>query len=377
MRLSPASAVCLLLAVVRVDGAQEPSVTFTRDGDGLATFAVCSGTGRLEVRRRLWNNTTAFTESGQSLGLIDPLMYSAHTVLPDGSKGGGYWNRPEVFDLWQVQEVKDPNRPDAAIVRIVAEPPGFGLRKEVTVAVERAENVAYVYNRLTAVDDVTLEVDRQTIYLSKPERNYVIWVDGQEVTPKHGASAAIQRHLVFQHKKSGASAAVVFLDRAVQEYPGADRGAFGSVVFYDDEKANGADCYWDKRGGSMMTGDFRVQQYALVWGDGDVREKVEALSAKALAGELNHKVHILPKGVTPADFALPSEALRLDEVQIGAWLPLRTQPTKSTATYQHSTYQSAYNALTARKIIAGFAESRPMVLVRGPFGRMVIGREDG
>ena len=377
MSQSPMSAICLCLATVFCAGAQQPGVILTRDGDRLTKFSVDSGKGRLEVRRNLWSNTTAFTESGQSLGLIDPLMYSAHAVLPDGSKGGGYWNKPEVFDLWQVEEVKDPERPEAGIVKIVAEPPGFGLRKEVTVTVERGENVAYVYNRLTAVADVALEVDRQTIYLSKPEQNYVIRVDGRELTPKHGASTAIQRHLVFQHKKSGASAAVVFLDRAVQEVPGADRAPFGSVRFYDDEKANGADCCWQKGGGSMMEGDARVQQYALVWGDGDLREKVEALSAKALAGELNHKVHVLPKAATPEDLVLPSAALRIDETETGPWLPLRTQPTKSTATYQHSTYLSPYNALTARKIIAGFGAKKPMLLVRGPFGRVVIGREDG
>ena len=379
MQTVTSSVVPLLVLVLGLccAGAQEPAVTFVRQEGRLTKFVLDSGAGRLEVRRKLWNNTTAFTESGQSLPLIDPLMYSAHAVLPDGSKTGGYWNKPEVFDQWQVEEVEAPDRPGARIVRIVAEPSGFGLRKEVTVAVERGENIAYVYNRLTATDDVVLEVDRQTIYLSQPERNYTIWVDGQELPPKDRASAAIQRYLLFQRRADGASAAVVFLDRRVQQYPNAARAAFGSVLFYIDDKANGVDCAWQKGGGSMMKGDFRVQQYVLVWGDGDLRAKVEALSARALAGELNDKVHTLPEPATPADLVVPVDVLRVDEVECGAWLPLRTQPTKSTATYQHSTYQSAYNAQSARKVIAGFAEKRPMLLVRGPFGRVVIGRDDG
>ena len=130
--------VCLVASAVWLPsvGAQEPGVTFVREGGGLARILLSSGNGQLEIRRSLWSNTTARTESGKSLSLTDPLMYNSHGVLPDGTRSGGYWNKPETFDLWQVEEVKDPNRPRASIVEISAEPPGFGLRKEATVAIE-------------------------------------------------------------------------------------------------------------------------------------------------------------------------------------------------------------------------------------------------
>ena len=69
--------------------------------------------------------------------------------------------------------------------------------------------------------------------------------------------------------------------------------------------------------------------------------------------------------------------LRLDEVEHGEWLPLRMQPTRSPAAHFGSAALSPYNALQANKILDGLQQKKPMLLVRGPFGRLVIGRENG
>lgn len=353
------------------------AVTLERDGRTLKKITIDSGKGRIEIRRSLWQNTAVFTESGKVLAIVDPFMYNARTRGPDVKVRGGYWSKPEVFDLWKVEQIGDPKRPGASIVKITAEPPGLGLRKQVTIAVEPGKNVAYVCNAITATEDVALMHDRQCIYLNKPAELWHIWVDGHEIASQNRSGISINRYLLFQHKKTGASAGVAFLDRKAQVYPDAQHSPFGSVTFYANEKANGADCSWGKGSGQMAKDDVRMQQYLLVWGDGDLRERVEELSAKALAGELSDKVHALPKPVTMEDLLEPSDELRVDRVECGAWLPLRTQPTKSRATYQHSTYQSPYNEMQAKKILAGLRDKRPMLLVRASFGRLVIGCEDG
>ena len=358
-------------------GTTPGAVTFERDGETLKRIIIDSGKGRIEIRHSLWQNTTVFTGSGKALPIVDPFMYGARTRGPGGERRGGYWSKPEVFDLWQVERIDDPKRPGASIVKVTAEPPELGLRKQVTIAVEPGKNIAYVCNALTATEDVALMHDRQCIYLNKPAELWRVWVDGLEAAPRDRASVPIHRYLLFQHKKTGASAGVVFLSRKAQVYPNPQHRPFGSVLFYVNEKANGADCSWGKGSGPMAKDDVRMQQYLLVWGDGDLRERVEELSTKALAGELDDKVHALPRPVTMEDLLQPSDELRVDRIECGAWLPLRTQPTKSRATYQHSTYQSPYNAAQARKIIDGLRDKRPMLLVRGPFGRLVIGCEDG
>jgi len=352
-------------------------VTLQREGTTLKGIIIDSGRGRIDIRRRLWQNTTVTTETGKTLAIVDPFMYGTATKEPGGQRRGGYLSKPEVFDQWQVEPIDDPQRPGVSIVKITAEPPKLGLRKQVTIAVGPGKNIAYVCNTITATEDVALIHDRQCIYLNKPAEQWRLWVDGLEPTPRDRASVPIHRYLLFQHRKTGASAGVVFLGYKAQVYPRAQHRPFGSVLFYLNEKANGADCSWGKGSGLMPREDVRMQQYLLVWGDGNLREKVEELSAKALAGELEDKVHALPRPITMEDLLEPSDQLRVDRIEYGAWLPLRTQPTKSRATYQHSTYQSPHNEMQAKKILSGLREKRPMLLVRGLFGRLLIGCEDG
>ena len=100
---------------------------------------------------------------------------------------------------------------------------------------------------------------------------------------------------MFYHPAHDVSTALIFMDRRVQRCPDSDKGAFATVRFHLTEKANGVDVDWNKGGGRMPTNAFRAQQYILMWGDGDLREKVKAVSKKALAGQLNKKVYVLPE----------------------------------------------------------------------------------
>jgi len=287
------TAFCVLLATGSALAATS-ALTFHRKDGKVSKFVVASAQGRIEIVRHIWSNTSVFTESGKRLALIDPFMYASHGRLADGKKVGGYYSKPEAFDTWKVEQIEVPGRDDASIVKISADVPGGGLRKEVVIALDKKENVAYVYNRLTATQDVTLNSDRQTIYLSRPATTYSIWADGKEVTPENRKKTDIERHLVFQHKKSKASAAVVFPGRKLQKYRHSDKAPLGIVIFHIEGKRNGTDCYWHKGSGKLTKGQALVQQYILLWGDGDLKEKAEALSKKALAGELNHKFPVLP-----------------------------------------------------------------------------------
>ncbi|MDD5706937.1 MAG: sugar-binding protein [Kiritimatiellae bacterium] len=86
------------------------------------------------------------------------------------------------------------------------------------------------------------------------------------------------------------------------------------------------------------------------------------------------------RGETPAGWQAlnaSSPTLRVDRIEYGEWLPLRTQPTVSSATYQHSASLSPWNARQAREMLAGLERKKPMCLVRGPFGRLLVGCDDG
>lgn len=283
----------LIAAVLAAAAAAD--VGIEREGAKLKSITLATAKGKIVIARNLWANTTAFSESGKRVRLIDPFMYSSHMVATDGKKMGGYWSKPEVFDTWKVAEANDPKRPGDLIVTIAAEQPGMPLRKEAAIALESEDNILYVRSRLTALEGIQrITSERQTIYLSKPAERYMLWVDGQEIAPEHGKKVVVQRYLLFKEKRTGVSVGVVFLDRKVQQYPGAGKAPLGHVRFRIDQKANGADCYWHKGGGKMAKGAAREQQYILIWSDGDLREKVEALSKQALAGELNDRIPALP-----------------------------------------------------------------------------------
>ena len=352
-------------------------VTFEREGKTLKKLTIDCGSGKLFLVRKAWNNTRVVTESGRIIEITDPFMYTARATK-NGKKVGSYWNRPQVWDTWEVREVEVPERPRADIVLITAEQPGLPLKKEVVITVEQKENIAYVFNRIVATKDLQLDYDRQCIYVSRPSA-HKFYVDGTEITPEDGRSVAVYRWVIIHRPADDVSAALIFIDRKIQDPPVRENGAFGSFTFHVTQKAKGAEIGW-RKGGEMVAGASQSQQYIIMWGDGDLREKVEAVSEQALGGKLNSKVHALPalpKPVTMEDLIRPSTELRADEIQYGEWLPLRMQPTKSRATHQHSTYLSPYNALQANKILDGLRKKKPMLLVRGPFGRLIIGKEDG
>jgi len=284
-----------LLVLAATACAVSADVTIEKDGDKLTSVKLTSSKGGILIQKKLWGNTVVTSESGKTWRVIDPFMYSSHARPPDGRDLGGYWSKPEVFETWKVEEVKDPDRAEATIVRIAAEQPELPLRKEAAIAVEADRNVAYVQSRLSALDDVhELTSDRQTIYLYKPGERYTIWADGKEIVPEDGLKLKVDRYMLFQDKRDGTSTAVVFLPRSAQKYPGSSKAPLGLIYFYIDEKRNGADCYWHKGGGKMAQGDTRVQKYVLVWGDGDLRQMVEELAKQAQAGELNEKIPELP-----------------------------------------------------------------------------------
>ena len=286
---------CVALAGVARGG--EPGVTIKRVGDKLSLVNLQTAKGSVRINRGLWRNTTVTTESGKSASIIDPFMYSTNARTPDGKATGGYWSKPEVFDTWQIEQVKDAKRPGAPIVAISARQPDAPVMKEAAIALDPDDNVAYVLSRLSALDDIhSISSDRQTIYLSKPAQDYTIIADGKEAVPASNKRVNVEQYMLFQHKRTQVSVGVVFLPKSVQKYPRAAKVPLGLIYFYinPEKKRDGADCFWHKGSGKMKKGDAWEQRYILVWGDGDLKEKVAELSKKALAGELNDKIPALP-----------------------------------------------------------------------------------
>ena len=274
----------VMLSAVRAE------ITILRDGAKLKRIELRTGKGKsgIVILPKLWSNTTSVTESGKEFALIDPFFYSV-SVKIDGKNAGGYLNKPEIFAGWEAKEIKDEARPDASILYIAAAPEEYGVKKEVTVVVEKGRNVAYVWNRLTVMRDLRLNGDRQYYFFGNPEP-FTVTVDGREIDVPTQKSWFVNRYACFYDTRKNVTYAVVFMDRKTQDFPGADKAPLGYVLYYEDKKY--ADMYWRKGGGKMAKGQSRTQRYILVWGDGDLKDQVEELSRKAMAGEVNDKVHV-------------------------------------------------------------------------------------
>ena len=250
-----------------------------------------SGNGKwgLEILPTLWSSAYATTEGGRKVRLIDPFLYSGRARIGDKSVGG-YYNKPEHYRKAEVKEVKDPARADTDILHVAVAPEGYGVKKEFTVAVEKGANVAYVYNRLTALQDLTLLRDVEYFYHGRPQHCRIM-IDGAQHDADNPKGAVINEYISLFDPKGNYTYAVIFLDRKVQDFPKSDKRYFGR--FYYGAKRPGRDFNWDKGTGKMAAGTSRSQQYMLLWGDGDLSDTAAELSRKALGGEFNVKVHVL------------------------------------------------------------------------------------
>ena len=265
-------------------------VTFGRKGDALSGFAIDSGAGKVAVNQKIWGNTYLATAKGKALSATDPFFYSSVVNLDKGGRAGGYWGDRADFDSRAFEIVKDPKRPKVDILRIGAVKPKAGLRKEVALALEPGAQVVYVWSRLSALRKVNLKHDRQGIYLSNID-NLKVRADDKDVTK----NAGFNRYVAAWNTKGGWTLALVLLPRDRQSYPGSKRGWLGTVSFHRQAKSSGVDVSWQKGTGAMAPGATRTQQYAVMWGDGDLRDEAAKLSKRAQAGELNGKVHVPDK----------------------------------------------------------------------------------
>ena len=293
VRFLGGSAAALVL-VYLVAASALSHVAFERKGRTLLQFALNSGKGKLVCLRREWSNTELVTKKGMTIRVVDPFMYCSRGELAGGKTTGGYWSKPEVWDTWKVQQIKSKYQRNTDIVWISAAPEGYGLKKEVTISVEKNQNIAYVFNRITATQGITLVQDRQAIYF-RNTASFKTYVDGKEIAPKNDLSVPVQGWVMFHHPAQDVSTGLIFMDRRVQKYPLSHKRPFATVRFRLTDEANGTEVNWSKGTGRMGAGTFRTQQYILMWGDGDLRERVEALSKQALAGQLNRKVYLLPE----------------------------------------------------------------------------------
>jgi hypothetical protein len=269
------------------------TVALERKDGVLAQVTLDSGTGKLSCARSEWNNSTVTTAKGKAVAIIDPFMYTTGVVAADGKTLGGYLNRPAVWDLWKIQAVELKERPQTDIVWMSAPPPGYGIQKDVTLCVEKDQNLAYVFNRLTALQDVNLVHDVQCMYFGNGATMKVV-VDGQEIAPKPELQTPVNQWVLFYSADADVSVAIAFLPRAAQKYPGSDAQPLANALCHINDKTNARELSFGKGGGKMAANEARIQQYILLWGDGDLRDRAAEVSRKAMAGELNDKVYVPP-----------------------------------------------------------------------------------
>jgi hypothetical protein len=283
----------LFLIALLVPHVVMAEVTFERSPDDepvLKKITIDSGQAELSMFRAVWSNTNLVTQSGQQVSVIDPFMYQCQVLVGQQEKGG-YWSAHDIWDRWKVAQVQDAGRPFTDIVKIVAEPPGWGVRKEVSIAVKENQSTAYVFSRLVATEDIQLRDDNQTIYVDTSVGNK-FYVDGEEIGPDEDERVDISRWIMIYYWEEYVSVGLIAMDRELQDYPNPHR--FGDIAFSESETGQGASISLRKGAGALVGGESRTQQYMLMWGDGDLRSKMEETSKKALAGELNSHVFVLP-----------------------------------------------------------------------------------
>lgn len=266
-------------------------VSFERDGKTLKKFVINSGAGRIEIRRAGWANTVVVTAKGKRLNVTDPFMYNAVITPPGKERIGGYWNKPEHFDLWKIEQPTAPDKPGTDILTISSQQPGVPLLKEVAIAVAPKQAVACVYSRVTALENLSLDVDQELMWFAKSGlRRYV--ADGTVLTPKDKLQVGFRRWAMMYHKEKDASVGIVGV-AVNQSSQYTDR--FGVINFRVTPKTNSAEIVWVKRPqGALAKGETRSHRYLIVWGDGDLKDTIAALAAKAAAGQLDAAFHPLP-----------------------------------------------------------------------------------
>lgn len=290
-RKSVTAALVLVFGLACAAAAQV-QINIKRAQGKLKSIALVPGKGkaRLVLKSQNWANTYAYTPKGKRLGLVDPFMYAA-TKETKGGKNV-YINRPNLFATWVTKDFQHPNRPDAAVLCVGFTPPDGGLKKEIALTMAKGECMVYVYNRVTATQDLSILLERQCHYVMKPEK-YRIYVDGKEVKADKSRTVRIQSCVLVYSPKQDASYALVFMPAKMQRHPH-DGKSFGRIRFIITEKHHGADISWGKGGGAMKKGETRSQAYISVWGDGDLKAEVEAIAKKAKSGDLDKAVYILP-----------------------------------------------------------------------------------
>lgn len=276
----------LLLGMVFLAGATAfAEVTIAREGEQLKGITMKTATGEIHIKRANWGNTTLKTASGKVMAVTDPFMYNAYVKRPGQKSVGGYWNKPEVFDTWKVEQVKAADKPGVDIVKIAAQMPDIPLRKEITIALDPRENAAYVFSRVTALEDINLDIDQQSMWFSKVDL-YDFSADGKTLRAEDDRRIYFSRWILVHQPARDVSVAVVGVRQDRK------RGIVGSVHFRVNPKQNGAGVAWHKFRGPMKKGEAHTQQYVLVWGDGDLRVKVAAMAKQAESGAVDSMIYV-------------------------------------------------------------------------------------
>ncbi|MEI8247345.1 MAG: hypothetical protein WCI51_16045 [Lentisphaerota bacterium] len=263
-----ASAVAGVALAVSANG--EAGINIDQQDGKLNKITINTGSGSMEISRRERNNTVFITAGGQGSAAADPLLYSLR------SKDMPAFLTSDA--LWPAVSAETTN--DGKTLILASRPPDSGLEKKAAVTFKNGDNVIFVENRTSAEKQIKLAADMQT--LQAPQKNLELYVDGNNTELKPGEIKDC-KWVMYYNTCGNFSYGIIFC-------PGSDQ--WNKLIIGDASKPVPA-VQFGKTPGTKQPGYSATQRYILVWGDGNLLEKMSGLAKQAAAGELDKEFYPL------------------------------------------------------------------------------------
>jgi len=291
MRLRWSAGALAALALAIMAPGASAQVTVARQAGKLKGFTVATPKGALRVTGRPWTNTVLTTESGKAIHLADPLLGRLRLRGEQRQRQTASWGDAKFFETARLEEVQDPSRPGALILRLTLENADVGLRKDLALLIEPGQDVVYVTSRVLALKDAEVLDDEVSMWMA-PAAQFSFIVDGRQVEPADKRREEIKRWAAALRRDETTGFGVIILPEA----PAAAANCAASAGFRLDEKVKAG---WFQLArlprGPMKAGETRLLRYALFWGDGLKPGRVAELARQAETGGLDDKPWTLPQ----------------------------------------------------------------------------------
>ena len=259
---------CVLLLIALLCPRLHAEIVFTPSEDRPERVTIRRGAAHLAMSNS-WSSFSLKTRRGKGISLVDPVLYG----VSGSNIQGLYWcERGWPRLKWVAAEQSDQRD----VVYVEGEYEGW--RVQAWVAMEGDEEAAYVRKRITRLRGTrTLNSARGVMAQYhgedglKPEELSVV-VDGVDGLP----ARAIKQYLLYRRTES--SVAVVNPGEEFQKR-GNRYGHFGDFIYHPKPRFLEASLHLGAA--DMKAGNFVEYTFILLWGDGDISDRVKAVLADA------------------------------------------------------------------------------------------------